>query len=152
MTYFSENIVTTFYGPLSLRFEAIEAKISDTTLENNCNRKLVIKLGTPELNEDKRYLTIYWIWNNFKFFFQGQFNYGSEDLWVNGGAGFPSTTPQQQQQQQPEGQNNNNAYFVQVNLYHVSMFNGSFINDVTHMPLPDCIHNCFALQEKQAKS
>ncbi len=54
-------------------------------------------------------------------FFQGQFNYGSEDLWVNGGAGFPSTTPQQQQQQQPEGQNNNNAYFVQVdqevNLY-----------------------------------
>ncbi len=39
---------------------------------------------------------------------QGQFNYGSEDLWVNGGAGFSSSS------QQPEVQNNNNAYFVQV--------------------------------------
>ena len=68
--------------------------------------------------------------------FQGQFNYGSEDLWVNGGAGFPSTTPQQQQ---PEGQNNNNAYFVQVNqeVNHLflSVNIGSFINDVTHIAL-----------------
>ena len=45
------------------------------------------------------------------FLFQGQFGYGSEDLWVNDGAGFGSSNSHN------DGHNNNNAYFVQVSPY-----------------------------------